>query len=291
MDNESAIDAPPDVMVFPLFSIRYEGGDATRHEIELNQLGESLQGFARILGVTANLIQTGKLNRHFDALNVKVMARPVQEHNCHEVLVFIQNFFVTKEFFAGLASGLLPSIVTFVLGRRDNEEMKHLSAALQKQMEITSQTNDRMTDALLGLIDKLADSMRPSVKKALAPVGRSCESVDLYANGNRFHHIDAALKNDISVEAPVFSDHSRQYAGVISELDTRTGSCKITLEGETDRIPGQILDPVYSLPGNAYAEALAAGARITVLAKAELDADGAITKLFVLDTALEPSPK
>lgn len=287
MESTYPIDPAGHSDAFPLFNIRYEGRDAEKHEIDLNQLGESLQGFARILGVTANYLQTGKLNRHFDALDVKVMAVPVQEHRCHEVVVFIKSFFVTKEFFAGLASGLLPALVAYVISRRDNEEMKHLSAALQKQMDLAAQTNERLTSSLLGVIDKLADQMRPSIKKALAPVGRSCESVDLYADGVKFHHMDPSLKEAIVKDAPVFSDHSRLFSGVISELDTKTGACKITLDGDAERIPGQILDPAHALPGNAYAEALASGAPIKVLAKAELDNDGAIVRLFILDTAVE----
>lgn len=271
--------------MFPALNIRYEGGDASRHELDLNQLGESLQGFARIIGVTAHYLQTGKINRHFDALSVKVVAAPVTDHRCHEVLVFIKSFFLTKEFFAGLGSGLLPAIVAYVVSRRDNEEMKHLSAALQKQMDLAAQGNERLTNSLIGVIDKLADQMRPAVKKALAPVGKSCESVDLYADGRKFHHVDPQLKADITSAAPIFSDHSRLYSGVISELDRKTGAARITLDSEEERITCQILDPAHAQRGNAYAEALSSGDRITVLAKAEFDMNGAITKLYILDTA------
>lgn len=290
MVSPSFLEQPAPVDLFPLFNIRYEGRDADQHEIDLNQLGESLQGFARIIAVSANYVQTGKINRHFDALSVKVVAVPVTDHRCHEVMVVIKSFFWTKEFFAGLGSGLLPAIVAYVVSRRDNEEMKHLSAALQKQMDLAAQSNERLTNSLIGVIDKLADQMRPAIKKALAPVGRSCESVDLYADGERFHHVDPALKAAITSEAQVLSDHSKIYSGVISELDMKTGAAKITLDSDSERLSCQILDPAHALPGNAYVEALASGERITVLAKAELDVDGGILKLFVLDTALEPMP-
>lgn len=44
-------------------SIRYEGGNADVHEIDLSQLGLSLQGFARVLAVSAHYVQTGKYNK------------------------------------------------------------------------------------------------------------------------------------------------------------------------------------------------------------------------------------
>jgi len=46
--------------VIDTLSIRYEGNDANEHQIDLNALGESLQGLARILAVSAHFAQTGK---------------------------------------------------------------------------------------------------------------------------------------------------------------------------------------------------------------------------------------
>ncbi|MGV5401473.1 DUF7946 domain-containing protein [Pseudomonas aeruginosa] len=39
--------------------IRYEGGDADRHELDMLELGESLQGFARLYSTVANFVETG----------------------------------------------------------------------------------------------------------------------------------------------------------------------------------------------------------------------------------------
>lgn len=265
-------------------TIRYEGGDADRCEIDLNQLGESLQGFARIIAVSAHFVQTGKINTHFDALSVKVLAKPVDEHHCYEMLTTVKNLILTKEFFAGLGSGLLPAIVQFVLSRKDKQEMKHLSEALKRQMELTADQNNRSTDRLLNLVEKLADALKPAAKKATAPIGRSADHIDLYVGGKRFHQVDGGIKDSISNGAPIFSDHARAYKGVISELDKHTGACKMTIDGYDERISGQILDPAHRTPNNAYSEAMSSDAPIEVLAKAELDADGNIVKLFILDT-------
>lgn len=265
-------------------SIRYEGGDAEAHELDLNQLGESMQGFARILAMTANFVETGKINRHLDAMSVRVLAKAVPEHRCYEVWTSIQSLIVTKEFFAGLASGSLPAIVQYVLSRRDKEEMKHLSSALEKQMELAAGNSEKTMDRLLSTIEKLADALRPSVKRALAPVGKSCQQIDLYADGARMSTLDADLKQALTGAQTSFPDHATRYTGVITGLDMTTGACKITLDGEEERIAGQILDPVVTTAGNPYAEAMSAASKISVLAKAETDPGGAIIKLYVMDT-------
>lgn len=264
--------------------IRYEGGDASNHEIDLNQLGESLQGMARIIAVAANFVATGKTARHFDALDVKVLAAPVPDHNCYQVATVVQGIVESKEFWGGAVSGLIPFIIQFFLSRRDKEEMKHLADALKRQMELASEGNQKNVDSLVAVIDKLADSLKPSVKKALAPIGRSVTSVGLYEGDRKFHEIDVAAKNAMTGGMTSYSDHSKPYDVVITELDMTTGACKLSLEGQSDRISGQIADPAVTRPGNPYAEAMTAISLLSVLGKAEIDADGNIIKLYVLDT-------
>ncbi len=40
--------------------IRYDGLDATNHELELGSLAESLRGLSRIISVTGNFVATGR---------------------------------------------------------------------------------------------------------------------------------------------------------------------------------------------------------------------------------------
>jgi hypothetical protein len=265
-------------------SIRYEGGDADSHEIDLNQLGESLQGMARLIAVASNYVITGKTTRHFDALEVKVLAAPVNTHRCHEVMAVVQGILASKELWGGAVSGLIPFIIQFFLSRRDKEEMKHLADALKKQMELASEGNQKSVESLVGVINRLADALHPSVKKALSPIGRSVESMGLYSGDRKFHEVNANDKVAIMGETKVFSDHSKKYDVVITELDMTTGACKLSFEGQQERIAGQIVDPAVTLPGNPYAEAMTAISRISVLGKAEVDLEGDIVKLYVLDT-------
>ncbi len=53
--------------------IRYDGKDAEQHRIELHLLGESLQGVARILGVTGHFVATGQYAKQLQALDVKCL--------------------------------------------------------------------------------------------------------------------------------------------------------------------------------------------------------------------------
>lgn len=266
------------------FSIRYEGGDADAHHIDLNQLGVSLQGFARILAVSAHFAETGKYNKQFDALSVKVVANPVQEHHCYEISATIQQIISSKELWSGLGTALVVGVVGYVFNRRKGEEMKHLSEALKQSL---GQQAD-MQGKLLATIEKLADALQPSVRQALAPVGQSVDSINIRRQGEREPAVvlDRETKELVSVSKENTIADSRQYSGIISELDMLTGTCKVALEGDPDiRIPAAITDPVGQRPGNPYATAMLHLSTIRFLAKAELDQDGTIVKLYISDQA------
>lgn len=266
-------------------SIRYEGGDAERHEIDLHQLGISLQGFARILAVCAHLEQTGKYNKQFDTLSVKVYAAPVQDHHCYEVVAFIKSIAMSKEFWSGFGGVTLTLLVQYVFNRGNKEEMKHLSEALKQSMG----QNASMTDRLLGTIDKMADALRPAARQALQPVGNSCKSIGIYRPGDEAPAVvvDQATKDAFSGALVGDILPMREYAGLISEMDMETGGCRVALEGAEPaaRIPAVINDPIGRTANNPYALAMAQIRSIRFMAKAEVDDEGAIIKLYISDLA------
>lgn len=271
-------------------SIRYEGGDAVRHEIDLHQLGISLQGFARILAVCAHMEQTGKYNKQFDTLSVRVYAAPVQEHHCYEVLAFIKDVAMSKEIWSGFGGATLTLLVQYVFNRNKAEEMKHLSEALKQSMG----QNASMVDRMLGTIEKMADALRPAAKQALQPIGSSCKSIGIHQPGvdRPVVVVDQEAKDAFSAVDIGQILPTREYGGLISEMDMETGGCRVSLEGDESgqRIAAVITDPVGRAAGNPYATAMAQIRAIRFMAKAEVDAEGAIVKLHISDIVPPPLP-
>ena len=148
-------------------SIRYDGRDARDHQIDLHQLGLSLQGIARILAVSAHFVETGRYNKQFDTLSVKVVAQPVDEHRCYEVTATIVAITTSSELWSGLGTAMFMTILGYVFNRKKAGEMKHLSQALQQSIGQQAQMQERM----LMTIEKLAESLQPSVRQALNPIG------------------------------------------------------------------------------------------------------------------------
>jgi methyl-accepting chemotaxis protein len=291
-------------------TVRYDGNDATSHEIDLNQLGESIQGLARIFALCSNVLLTGRFGEHLDETAVRVVCSPVAEHRCFEVLAMVKGMATSKELWSGAFGAVLAVVVQFVLSRRDQEKMKYLNEALQKSLQQNPEHTKYLHEALqksmqqnqqnvemfrtsieqmLGrfdhMIDKLAAVLRPSVRRALTPIGQSCERIELYADGEQIIALGSEHKHAFADIGAIDSEDLTHFAGVISEFDMATGICKITLHGETTRIPAIVIDPMFKRPNNRYVRAMASADSIRFLAKADRDALGQPLRLYISESS------
>lgn len=282
MQVDLAAPEEPSPGIAPLI-LRFEGGDAKNHQIDLRLLGESLQGFGRCFAVAANFAVTGTPAQHADALEVRVVATPTPEHNCFEIWALVKPILESKELWSGAAGLTLGPIVGYIFSKRTKDEMKHLADALKQSMG----GNQEVTERLLTTVEKLAEALNPSVRKALTPISRSCEEIGLYSGNNKIQNMDAETKKVFAARTSKIADHSKQFVGVISEFDMHTGTCKVLLEGEAERVPAKVLDPVFSIANNVYVESMAAVVPLKFIAKYELDDEGKLARLHIFDTAEE----
>ena len=269
-------------------TVRYDGNDAASHEIDLNQLGQSIQGLARIFALCSNVLLTGRLGVHSDDTAVRVVCSPVAEHRCFEVLAMVKGMATSKELWSGAFGAVLAVVVQFVLSRRDPEKMKYLNEALQKSMQQNQQNVEMFkasVEQMIGrvdhMIDKLAEALRPSVRQALTPIGHSCERIELYTDGEQFIALGSEHKHAFADVGAIGPEDLTPFIGVISEFDMATGICKITLHGANTRIPAIVIDPMFKRPNNRYVQAMASADSIRFLAKADRDAHGQPLRLYI----------
>lgn len=135
--------------------------------------------------------------------------------------------------------------------------MKYLASALKQVLEQNKELVDnsqRLHDQLTVVINRITDAVTVTNRQAAIHTGEGISPL-------------------------------QEYEGIISELDKENGNCKLTVDSNT-RINGVISDPALALPGNVYIESFVRDRLITVTAKAQIDKDGNITKLFISDGVL-----
>lgn len=271
--------------------IRYEGRDAASHKIDMTALGESLQGFGRIYAVIGHFASTGQYAKQMQALSVKTYAQE-SEPKCFSVGALL-SFASSSGWFQGLLPAVITAVTAYVLHRcsGNSEEMRHLRELLEQQYGKDQKMMERMMDT----IDRLADGLRPSVRKSVAPVGTTCEKIDLYANGKKHQTIDQAFKDAVLSGEDEDLIGERTYTITISEMDYDRHTCKVRFTGEEQDVPCDedglpsrinaiITDPAMEMEANQYVKAFISRRPIEVKAKATLK-DGDITRLYISDTA------
>lgn len=264
-------------------TIRYDGMDSDQGEIELFSLGESLKGIARIAATTGHFALTEKYSRHFISHDVKVVAHPPKA-NCFSIDVtweFVKQHQLLSGSFGVIMAVLIPLVFSKASERR--QEMKMLKDSLDKAIARIGGNEKEYNDKLIGIIEKLIEDMKPSVRSAVAPIGKTCDTITIkcpvneYTYGIKDKEVICKDKNNELTE-------SRVFEVLISELDWLNGTCKVALP-EVDnkaRIVGKITDPQIENENNPYSIAFAAKSWLSVVAKAKLE-DGDIVKLFISD--------
>lgn len=268
--------------------IHYDGLDATRHELELGSLGESLQGVSKILGVVGHFVSTLQYAKQQQALSVRVIARPPTEGSFDVGLVI--EFVRQHQILSGSANAI-STILKWIFARNSGqkEEMQALKESLNRSLELLAGQNQPVVDRLATTVERLADALRPSMVSAVAPVGKSCRVLRF---GNQGPVVDEATADAIRAESADEVTDAREWSILITELDVENGTAKVRLTGEGEdskRFRARISDPAFDLVGNLYATALLNASALRVIAKATLR-DGEIQMLYISDAVAPRQP-
>lgn len=272
-----------DSNTFATVPIRYDGMDAEQHQIELSSLGESLQGMARVLAVTGHFVLTQEYVKQYQAHDIKVLvAEP--KANCfsiHAVLEFAKQ----QQVFAGIAAPALSAILAWIFARSANrrDEMKALKDSLDKAINTLASNNQETIQRMLGTMERMADALRPAVREAVKPIGRTCTQMTV--DGSIV--VDQAAAEAIRSEAIDEVTAEKTWRIRITELDLESSSAKVRLDGDGNqerRIKAVITDPAVKVLSNPYAQALVSQSELAVRGKATLR-EGEIAQLYISNTA------
>ena len=272
-----------------VLTVRFDGMDADDHEIELIALGVSLQGIGRIATVAGNFAATQTYTKQLRGRTLKATAREPRAacFSVDVVWTFVQQHQLLSGSFGAILAALMPAMFAYAANRR--EEMKHLREALETAIRQLGHRDDGAVQQLLSIIDKMVSDMRPSVRKAVEPIGTSCRTLTLRTGRERYVY-DEADKAEITKSDSEDIKDIETYEVLISELDLKRGTAKVHLNGDLSqpRVNAIVTDPEIVDPENPYANAFSSQMPLTVHAKALLR-DGQLKTLYISDYDL-PTP-
>lgn len=265
-------------------TLRFDGLDASSHQIDLYSLGESLQGFARILSTVGHFSATQEYSKNFSVHAVKTYAQEVRA-NCFSIDMVI-DWVQQNQIFSGSAGAVLAVILPWIFSRHKNKaaEMKLLKDALDKAIEQLGNRDQEVINRLASTIEKMAEELRPAARQAVYPIGQSCKTISIFEKGNSTP-IDVINEQD-KAEISKLQDGEvtgiQEFNIVISELDKQKATCKVSVNGATKRISASISDPLINTPDNVYYKAFVSNEPLKVTGKAVVK-DGELSKLVIMD--------
>lgn len=264
--------------------IRYDGLDAENHAIEIGALADSLKGMGRIIGTVGAFAVSGKLILHADARPMKVVVGP-PEANCLTLVAaweWINQTDVVSNAIGGLAVVLVTAIVGHVRGQK--EEMKHLRAVAEEAIRAAGHRDEKVIERMLDTVDRMAEKLAPAVRQAVEPVGTTARTMTIGdASGTHAVVVDQALKDAIRAAGELVLGDERMVAVRFVEMNLESKTCRLRLADsaeEDQKHQGEITDPEFLMPQNAYAVAFAAKSPLTVRARPILR-DGEIEKWYI----------
>lgn len=161
--------------------------------------------------------------------------------------------------------------------------MKAIKDSLDKAVGELAGQNKEVIPRMLATIDKLAESLRPSARDAVAPIGRTCKSLTIAGNTT----IDEAKAE--AIRSPIADEITEEkiWHVLITEMDYESASAKIRFLDEENaderRVKAVITDPAFGVFNSPYLRAFAAQTEMQVRGKAVLR-DGEIQTLFISNT-------
>ena len=276
-------EASAEYLALEPLTIRYDGLDADNHVMEITDLAESLRGLGRIIGIAATFAATEKFAQHADARPVKVVVGPPRD-NC---LIFEAAFFWVEQhpLIVGTASALTATLVAYIFkyfaGRAD--EMKHLRAVTEEAIRQLGSKDEKVVSRLLDTVDRMAEVLRPAVRSAVKPIGRTASTLSIGSPSmpDPIAVIDKAQRDAIDAEAPPEVGDEQLVEVLFVEMNLDTKACRLTLtSAPEERIAGEITDPELLVPNNAYVTAFAGQVPLIVRAKPTCR-DGAIERWYI----------
>ena len=269
----------------PTLIIRYEGAVADNHRLDLRQLGESLVGIERIITAGLFALEVGRMPRGNERLDFEVQALIPRRGSFEIQTLLLDNSGVLPLFQSILQSGAreaakviwrwISGVVSGMAGQESNSSdhfmkmVEVLEGMDTRRHELLDRVDARRHVEILGW-QKLANP----TKRAVAPIGNSCESIVLQ-NG-----IERAEITDIDLSmATTIRSNAQLEVGDMEKMQIRVDG--VTLYNRQLRVvhpdvPGKHLtahvrDPAFDSTPNIYTHALVSREVLEVDAKRSVD--------------------
>lgn len=286
-------------MTNPIISIKFEGGDADDHTVDMRLLGQSLQGFDRIISDGIILLSEGRLPKKRERAFLHVKAYAPREGS-HEISAFLHEvpgqLALGWQLLSSTEGKVIWHWLSFVLkyfGGRKSDAKEHLAAMLElnkQHLDARAASDDawrafarKSTDDWRDMAMTLADRLGGAAAQAAAPVGPSVRDAGVKVGSSEATVIDEAMADAIRAKGEIDVSDLQTMTLVTDGFSHHGRSLRVEHPFEPGRyLSASVKDPLFDQIPNQYTEAASKCASIIVRAKAAYRA-GQLERLYIMD--------
>lgn len=285
-------------MAEPIIRVRYEGGDADQHAIDMRLLGESLIGIDRIVSDGLIAIIQKRVPKRGERAPVLLKAKEPVEGS-----VDLQGFFQEAAGLLALGMPLIANygsdliwdwfkgVIYYYTGRRDLAEkcmdsiielnQQHLASRDASEQRHHEERQQWMA-ALLQTIARLG----PAASQAVAPIGTSARKLGFVAGTKPAIEIDEEIADALREHGEIEIGELQLFMLRVDGFTFHTRKLSVGHPERAGYLLADVQDPIFDEASNPYAVSAERKALIRVQAKPGYRS-GRLEKLFIMDFAGE----
>lgn len=279
----------------PHISIKFEGGDADQHAVDMKLLGRSLIGFDRIISDGVIFLMEGRQPKRGERAPLIVKAQQpiqgsqeivsvLQEHIGHLAL----GWTVFKDSGGEIIWEWVKFVLEYTAGNKSKSD-KALDAVLQMNRDNLA-ARDRSEERTVKALDRArADAMELAHRLAfaaigsVAPVGPSTRSVTFSTSKSAKQIVDEPMADAIRAKGDLEVSELMTLTLVTDGWTYHSRVLSVHHPEKPGRfISAKVRDPLGEVDGNVYADAARDKATIVVQGKIARRA-GEIDGIYIMD--------
>ena len=262
------------------FVVRYEGGDAEQHVLDMRQLGESLIGIERLINTGLYVLEHGERPGHGRVLKSVVRVSTPQPGSLEFIpdLVAAAYPFLSESIVQTHIGAILRQLVKIPLlamggleheaqGRTD-DLLEKVLAASERAAERTERADERRHREQMKVYHLLSHPWAyDAARNAVSPVGKGCDCMQI-SDDETSDTITPMMAEAIRTRGSVKIGEPKELSVLVDGFIHRSRQLRVVHPDMPDRlVTAYVRDPAFDVTPNIYTDAASSRKRLRVHAR------------------------
>lgn len=262
------------------FVVRYEGGDAQQHVLDMRQLGESLIGIERLVNTGLYVLEHGDRPGHGRLLKSVVRVSTPQPGSLEFIPDLVAGVYplLSDSFVQSHIGAILRQLVKIPLlamGGQEHEALVRTDdllektlAASEREAERRERADERRHREQMKIYELLSHQWAyEAARNAVSPVGKGCDCMQI-SDDETSDTVTPMMAEAIRTRGSVKIGEPKELSVLVDGFIHRTRQLRVVHPEVPDRlVTAYVQDPAFDVTPNIYTEAASSQERLRVHAR------------------------